>query len=206
MQVFETEGFGFTYLSSEDFDLAADHVMLPALQYAKADENDAKARRELAYDFLWGYFNKPQGKGYFRENVRWIAAAAVREKFIDEAMAGKMPRVVVIARKSGEDGGIVIRDAHEYLEHPGYPLALIVGKPQHGGGQAHFFANEAAYEKAAQTKPSQETWLPQIVYRLYAQTPSVVMGIPKPGKNGEMSVECRALGFGRAANLVERSK
>ena len=25
--------------------------------------------------------NKPQAKGYFRENVRWIAAAAVREKF-----------------------------------------------------------------------------------------------------------------------------
>jgi len=206
VQVFDTEGFGFTYLSPEDFDLAADHVMLPALQYAKADAGDAKARRELAYDFLWGYFNKPQGKGYFRENVRWIAAAAVREKFLEESQAGKMPRVVVIARKKGEDGGIVIRDAHEYLEHPGFPLALIVGKPQHGGGQAQFFADQAAYEKAAQTKTTQDIWLPQIVYRLYAKTPSVVMGIPKPGNKGEMSVECRALGFGRTAALVERAK
>ena len=206
VQVFETEGFGFTYLSPEDFDLAADHVMLPAMQYAKADEGDAKARRELAYDFLWRYFNKPQGKNYFRDNIRWIVAAAAREKFADETAAGKVPRVILITRKTGEEGGIVIRDAHEYLEHPGYPLALIVGKPQHGGGQAHFFADAAAYEKAAQAKASADTWLPQIVYRLYAKTPSVVMGIPKPGDKGQMSVECHALGFGKAAELVERGK
>ncbi len=30
------------------------------------------------------------------------------------------------------------------------------------------------------------------------------MGIPKPGKSGEMGVECMALGFGERANLVER--
>jgi hypothetical protein len=205
LQVYEGEGFGFTYLSVDDFDYAADHFMLPAVKYAEADVSDPEARRDLAYDFLWRYFNKPQSKGYFRENVRWIAAAAVREKFAPEAKNGVMPRVVVIERKgSGESGGIIIRDAGEYLEHPGYPLAVIVGKPSAGGGVAHFFANRQAYEKSGKSAPSQEIWLPQIVYRLYAQTPSVVMGIPKPGKTGDMGVQCMALGFGRRAKLVER--
>ena len=200
----DTEGFGFTYLSAEDFEYTADHFMLPAMKYAKADMSDAEQRRELAYDFLWRYFSKPDAKGYYRENVRWIVAAAAREKFAAEVEAGKMPRVIVIARKAGEAGGIVIRDGHEYLEHPGYPLALIVGKPQNGGGAAQFFASKAAFEKVGSSLPSQETWLPQIIYRLYAQTPSVVMGLPKPGKKGEMGVECMALAFGERAKLVER--
>ena len=205
MQVYDGEGFGFTYLSAEDFEYTADQFMLPAVKYAAVDVTDAEQRRELAYDFLWRYFSKPNAKGYFRENVRWIAAAAAREKFAPEIKAGKMPRVIVISRKgSGEGGGIVIRDANEYLEHPGYPLALIIGKPQHGGGSAHFFASREAYEKVGASPPTQEMWLPQIVYRLYAATPSVVMGIPKPGPKGEMGVECMALGFGERAKLIER--
>ena len=197
------EGFGFTYLSPEDFEYAADHFLLPAVKYAEIDPNDSEQRRTVAYDFLWRYFNKPQAKGYFRENVRWIAAAAVREKFAAEFPDTPMPRVIKISCKPG-DGGILIRGATEYLEHPGYPLALIVGKPAAGGGQAHFFADRAAYERVGQTAPTQETWLPQIVFRLYESTPSVVMGMPKQGKDGDMAVECRALAFGRKASLVER--
>jgi hypothetical protein len=203
LEVKSGDGFGFTYLSPEDFSYAADHFLLPAVKYAEVDVNDPEQRRTIAYDFLWRYFNKPDAKGYFRENVRWIAAAAVREKFAAEAEQGRMPRVILIARKA-DDGGIVIRDATEYLDHPGYPLVVIVGKPQHGGGAAQFFTSRAAYEKAGQAKPTQNVWLPQIVYRLYAETPSVVMGLPKPEKNGEMGVECMALAFGRPAKLVER--
>ncbi len=204
LEVKPGDGFGFTYLSPEDFTYAADHFLLPAVKYGELDINDPEQRRTVAYDFLWRYFNKPEAKGYFRDNVRWIAAAATREKFAEEAERGIMPRVVHIARKP-DDGGIVIRDAQEYLDHPGYPLAVIVGRPQHGGGDAQFFANRAAFEKAGDSKPSQEMWLPQIVHRLYAETPSVVMGMPKQEKNGEMGVECRALAFGRAAKLVERA-
>ncbi len=204
LQVVGAEGFGFTYLSVEDFDYAADHFMLPAVKYAAVDVSDAEQRRELAYDFLWRYFSKPQAKGYFRENVRWIAAAAVREKFADEIAAGEMPRVVVITRKTGEGGGIVIRDGHEYLEHPGFPLAVIVGKPSAGGGAAHFFAGRAAFESVGASAPSQEVWLPQIIFRLYAETPSVVMGFPKRGNKDDMGVQCMALSFGARAKLVER--
>lgn len=198
------EGFGFTYLSVGDFDNAADHFLLPAVKYAALDPHSDEQRRTVAYDFLWRYFNKPQAKGYFRENVRWIAAASVREKFLEEGKAGVMPRVIVISRNAG-DGGISIRPGAEYLEHPGFPLAVVVGKPAAGGGQAHFFARREDYERIGQSAPTQDVWLPQIVFRLYSETPSVVMGMPKTGKDGDMAVECRALAFGQKAKLVERS-
>jgi hypothetical protein len=137
---------------------------------------------------------------FVRDTVRWIAAAAVREKFADPDKS--LPRVIVIERKA--DGGIAIRDAKEYLDHPGFPLAVIVGKPAKGGGAAHFFPERAAYEKAGQTALTDEMWLPQIVYRLYSETPSVVLGLPRTGSAGKMGVECRALAFGAPAKLVER--
>jgi len=197
------EGFGFTYLAEDHFDYAADHFLLPAQKYAALDPNNAEQRRTVAYDFLWRYFNKPNAKGYFRENVRWIAAAAVREKFSAEAEMGKMPRVIAISRKPG-DGGIAIRPGTEYLDHPGFPLAIVIGKPSGGGGQAHFFARREDYERVGQSAPTQDVWLPQIIYRLYAETPSVVMGMPKQGKDGDMAVACCALAFGAKAKLVER--
>ena len=135
-----------------------------------------------------------------RDTVRWIAAAAAREKFADPNES--MPRVISIERKS--DGGIVIRDAKEYLAHPGFPMAVIVGKPAKGGGAAHFFADQAAFEQAGKTALTEDIWMPQIVYRLYAETPSVVLGIPRNGSEGQMGVECRALAFGAPAKLVER--
>ena len=148
-----TSGFGFTYLSEGDFDLAADHFLLPALQYSGTDPGDAEQRRTLAYDFLWRYFAKPQAKEFFRENIRWIAAGAAREKFRHEAELGTVPRVMVIERRSGDDG-IVIRAAPEYLEHPGFPLAVIVGKATYGGGPAHFFDSEARLPKSARARPA----------------------------------------------------
>ena len=203
VRVKDATGFGFTYLSEGDFDLAADHFLLPAVQYSGTDAKDPAQRRTLAYDFLWRYFAKPHAKEFFRENIRWIVAAAAREKFREEAELGRVPRVMVIERRSGDDG-IVIRAAPEYLDHPGFPLAVIVGKHTYGGGPAHFFDSAADYAKVGQSKPSQETWLPQIIFRLYDETPSVVMGMPKSGKGGDLGVECTALAFGGTARLRER--
>ena len=151
------EGFGFTYLSEKDFDYAAGHFILPAVKYASLDPNDMNQRRTVVYDFLSRYFNKPQAKGFFRENVRWIVAAAAREKFREQVEVGSMPRVVSIARNAGDDG-IAIKSGTEYLDHPGFPLAVIVGKPSAGGGPAHFFADRESYEKTGQSTPNQEKW------------------------------------------------
>jgi len=192
-------GFGFTFLSRAEYLRAAESLMKPAAKAQSVDLGNADERRKLAYDYLWRYFFKPEGKIFQRENVRWIAAAAVVEKF---GVAGPVPQVVMIERNT--DGGIVIADAPEFLKHPGYPMAVVIGKPSKGGGRAHFFANEKEYTAAGALGLTDAMWLPQIVYRLYETTPSVVMGLPAAGDKGNMSVECRALAFGRKAKLVER--
>jgi hypothetical protein len=194
-----SEGFGFTFLSRADFLRAAEALMKPAAKAQGVDIGNDAERQKLASDYLWRYFFKPEGKAFQRDNVRWIAAAAVIEKY---GVKGPVPQIVKIERNA--DGGIVIAVADEFLKHPGFPLAVVVGKPSKGGGRAHFFATRAEYEDAGGRGLSDAMWLPQIVFRLYQTTPSVVMGLPKAGSEGAMSVECRALAFGRKAKLVER--
>ncbi len=200
VKLHETSGYGFTYLSAADFNRAADRFLKPAVKASGLDLKNDEQRRTFSYDYLWRVFFEPEAQVFVRDTVRWIAAAAVREKFAVPTEA--MPRVISIERKS--DGGIVIRDAKEYLAHPGFPMAVIVGKPAKGGGAAHFFADQDAFEQAGKTALTEEVWMPQIVYRLYAETPSVVLGIPRSGNEGQMGVECRALAFGAPAKLVER--
>ncbi|MBM3513201.1 MAG: hypothetical protein FJX59_05735 [Alphaproteobacteria bacterium] len=193
------DGFGFTFLSRADYLRAAEALMKPAAKAQGIDLTDPEARQKLAYDYLWRYFFKPEGKVFQRDNVRWIAAAAVIEKY---GVNGPVPQIVKIERNA--DGGIVISSADEFLKHPGFPLAVVVGKPAKGGGKAHFFASKRDYEAAGSQGLTDAMWLPQIVFRLYETTPTVVMGMPKSGAEGKMAVECRALAFGRKAKLVER--
>ncbi|MBL8631171.1 MAG: hypothetical protein JNM81_16175 [Rhodospirillaceae bacterium] len=194
----ENAGYGFTYLSVADFNRAADRFLKPGVKSAGLDLNNDEQRRTFAYDYLWRVFFEPDQQVFVRDTVRWIAAAAAREKFTDE-----MPRVISVERKT--DGGIVIRDAKEYLSHPGFPLAVIVGKPAKGGGSAHFFTSQDEFAKAGQAGLTDDMWMPQIVYRLYEETPSVVLGMPRSsGTGSQMGVECRALAFGMPAKLTER--
>lgn len=195
----DNSGYGFTYLNAADFNRAADRFLKPGVKTAGLDLANDEQRRTFAYDYLWRVFFEPDQQVFVRDTVRWIAAAAAREKFA----AGDMPRVISVERKA--DGGIVIRDAKEYLSHPGFPLAVIVGKPAKGGGVAHFFSDQDAFAAAGQQALSDDMWMPQIVYRLYSETPSVVLGMPRSGTTGQMGVECRALAFGAPAKLVERN-
>lgn len=201
VKLHEHTGYGFTYLSLADFNRAADRFLKPGVKTAGLDLANDEQRRTFAYDYLWRVFFEPDAAVFVRDTVRWIAAAAAREKFADPQQP--VPRVISIERKA--DGGIVIREAKEYLDHPGFPRAVIVGKPAKGGGAAHFFADRAAFEEAGRTALSDEMWMPQIVYRLYAETPSVVLGMPRSGAAGQMGIECRALAFGTPAKLIERA-
>jgi hypothetical protein len=195
----DASGYGFTYLTEAEFNSAADHFLKPGVKTAGLDLNNDEQRRTFAYDYLWRVFFEPDAQVFVRDTVRWIAAAAAREKFSDPNE--DFPRVIVVERKT--DGGIVIRDGKEFLSHPGYPLAVIVGKPAKGGGAAHFFDSKDAFAKAGEAGLTDDMWMPQIVYRLYSETPSVVLGMPRSGTEG-MGVECRALAFGAPAKLVER--
>jgi hypothetical protein len=194
-----TEGYGFTFLSRSDFLRAAESLMKPAASAQGINLGNPDERQKLAYDYLWRYFFKPDGKVFQRDNVRWIAAAATIEKF---GVQGPIPQIVKIERSA--DGGIVISAGNEFLKHPGFPMAVVVGKPSKGGGKAHFFETKREYEEAGARGLNDAMWLPQIVCRLYETTPSVVMGMPKAGSEGKVAVECRALAFGRKAKLVER--
>ena len=97
-----------------------------------------------------------------------------------------------------------IRPAIEYLRHPGFPLAVVVDGAVHGG-EAHFFASETAYRRVGQSAPTQHCWLPQIVYRLYSKTPSVMLGhVLRGNRADDNGVAFRSLSFGLPAPLVER--
>lgn len=192
------KGYGFTYLDEDAFSAAADHFLAIAL--AREEEDTPDVRRQVCHDQLWRVFADPMGEQYSWHNVRWIAAAAVRDKF---GYDGPVPRIVMV-ENAQNDSGIVIREADEYLDHPGWPMALVVGHPAIGGGPATFYRSEDQFQVAAKQPMSDTAWLPQIVNRLYEVTPSVVMGMPKSGKDGKMQVQCRAIAFGAKAELKER--
>lgn len=193
------KGYGFTYIDEEAFAACADHFLAIAL--AREEEDTEEVRRTACHDQLWRVFADPNGEQYTWHNVRWIAAAATRDKYGYE---GPIPRIVVI-ENAEDDSGIVIRPGEEYLNHPGWPMALIVGHPATGGGPATFYESRDSFEADAGQAMSDKVWLPQIVDRLYEVTPSVVMGMPKSGKDGKMQVQCRSLAFGVKAELKERS-
>jgi len=193
------KGFGFTYLDEEAFSAAADHFLAIALA---REEDSPEVRRQVCHDQLWRVFAEPTGEQYTWQNVRWIAAAAVRDKFGYDAA---IPRVVMV-ENAENDAGIVIRAADEYLDHPGWPRALVVGHPAVGGGPATFFNSGDEFKATANQSMSDQVWLPQIVDRLYEMTPSMVMGMPKSDKDGKMQVQCRAIAFGTKATLKERAK
>lgn len=191
-------GYGFTYIDEEHFSAAADHFL--AIAMAREEDDTPEVRRQVCHDQIWRAFADPDGEQYTWQNVRWIAAAAVRDKF---GYSGPIPRVVMI-ENAADDSGIVIRAAAEYMKHPGWPMALVVGHPAIGGGPSMFFASREDYANKAEQPMSDELWLPQIVNRLYEVTPSVVMGMPKSDEDGKMQVQCRAISFGVKAELKER--
>ncbi|NKB45486.1 MAG: hypothetical protein GKS03_14535 [Alphaproteobacteria bacterium] len=193
------KGFGFTYIDEEAFAASADHFLAIAL--AREEDDTPEIRHQACHDQLWRVFADPMGEQYTWHNVRWIAAAAVRDKY---GYTGPIPRVVVV-ENAEDDAGIVIRAGDEFLDHPGWPRALVVGHPAIGGGPATYFSSRESFEVTAKRPMSDDLWLPQIVDRLYEVTPSVVMGMPKSDKEGKMQVQCRALAFGTKASLKERA-
>jgi hypothetical protein len=103
------------------------------------------------------------------------------------------------------NGRLAIRPGIEFMRHPGHPLAVVVDADAHGG-EAHFFASAEQFRAAGERTPDARCWLPQLVYRLYESTPSVMAGRPSVETvTGNHSVACRGLNFGMNAALVERA-
>jgi hypothetical protein len=195
-------GYGFFYYSEVDFIHAADSFSTPILRSFVGEpvpgqpEPQAHLKTAIA-TFIGQAFDKAIPREVGAEGVSRAVAASVRATF-----GAKVPRVVVLEHK---DGRLNIRPGIEFMRHPGHPLAVIVDADAHGG-DARFFASAEDFAKIGQTPANARCWLPQIVYRLYARTPSVVAGKPVVDQaSGKTSVAFRGVSFGIKAPLQERA-
>lgn len=196
-------GFGFFFQNEADFQKAIDSFSKPILKSFDGppipNQPEPQDHLRTATATLIGQaFDRAVPGGAGPEAVSWAVAACVRSTY-----AVIVPTVVVIERN---DGKLAVRAGDEYLKHPGFPRAVVVHAGPHGG-TAHFYSDDNAYRTAAEREPDTRIWLPQIVYRLYERTPSVVAGKPiRDLPSGKTNVEFRAFAFGREAPLIERAK
>ena len=194
-------GYGFFFKSEADFGRAVDSFSKPILRSFQGEpipnQPDPQDHLKTAMAALIGQaFDRSVAAAAGPEAVSRAAAAYVRSVY-----PGAVPGALVIERR---DGRLALRPGTEYLQQAGHPRAVVVHAGPHGG-DAQFFASEDEYRRAAERAPDARSWLPQIVYRLYARTPSVVAGRPlRDFASGSTSVEFRAVTFGQAVALVDR--
>ena len=196
-------GYGFFFTSEADFARAVDSFSKPILRSFQGqpipNQPDPQDHLRTAIATLIGQaFDRTVPSGAGPEAVSWAVAACVRSTF-----AARIPPAVVIERREGK---LTVRAGDEYLRHPGHPMAVVVHVGPHGG-DAQFFASGSDYQHAAERDPDKRSWLPQIVYRLYERTPSIMAGRPlRDFGSGGTSVEFRAVTLGQNAPLVERPR
>lgn len=193
-------GYGFFYHGEDDFRFAAESFARPVLQSFAGEpmpgQPDPQDHLKVAIaTFIGQAFDKAVPVEVGPEGVSRAVAACVRATF-----RGAVPRVVVLEHR---DGRLNLRPGIEFMRHPGHPLAVVVDADAHGG-EARFFASADQYQRVGESEPNARCWLPQIVYRLYARTPSVIAGRPSVDGGGKHNVECRGLSFGLKAPLEER--
>jgi hypothetical protein len=197
----DRSGYGFFFSSESDFQAAIDSFTTPILRSFAGEpvpgQPDPKDHLKTAAATLLGQaFDRSFPPELGPEGISRAVAAMVRQHF-----ATAVPRILLIERR---DNRLAIRPAIEFLRHPGHPLAVVVDGLPHGG-EAHFFDSEDDYKRVGLSHPDQTCWLPQIVYRLYSSTPSVMLGHPmRDAGDGSNSVACRSMSFGLPGPLVER--
>jgi len=195
-------GYGFFFESEADFAHAVESFYKPILRSFQGEpvpnQTDPQEHLRTAIATLISQaFDRTVPRDAGSEAVSRAVAACVQTTF-----TGAMPPAVVIERREGK---LAVRPGTEYLRHPGHPMAVVVDTGPHGG-DAQFFASDAEYRRVAERQADTRTWLPQIVYRLYERTPSVVAGRPIRIDGSGPSVEFRAITFGLKAPLIERQK
>lgn len=195
-------GYGFFFHGADDFRHAADSFAKPVLQSFAGEpvpgQPDPQDHLKQAIaTFIGQAFDKAVPAELGAEGISRAVAACIRQSF-----KGAIPRVLVLEHKQGR---ITLRPGIEFLRHPGHPLAVVVDADAHGG-EARFFSSVEHYRTVGESAPNPRCWLPQIVYRLYGRTPSVIAGRPRvDGNTGKHNVECRGLNFGVKAPLEERA-
>lgn len=198
----DNTGYGFFYYGEADYLHAVESFRQPILRSFNGTPIEGQPDpldhlRTAMLTFLGQAFDHSVSADIGAEGVSRAAAAMVRESFPTAT-----PRIVVIERK---EGPIVVRPGLEYLRHDGYPKAVVVNADTHGG-EAHFYKSAADYEAAGAATATARCWLPQIIFRLYARTPSVMVGqVLSDKESGRHSVACRGMDFGLNNAPVERA-
>jgi hypothetical protein len=194
-------GYGFFFHGEDDFRHAADSFAQPVLRSFRGEpvpgQPDPIDHLKTAIaTFIGQAFDHAVPAEVGAEGVSRAVAACVRTVF-----PHGVPRVVVVERR---DGRLAVRPGVEFLQHPGHPLAVVVDADTHGG-EAHFFSSAERFRSIGESQATARCWLPQIVFRLYETTPSVIAGRPDIDKaSGKHNVTCRGLSFGAQAVLAER--
>lgn len=197
----DNTGFGFFFHDEEDFQRAAESFTRPILASFRGepvpDQPDPQDHLATAINTFMGQaFDRTLAGEVGAEGVSRAAAACVRATF-----KPAVPRVVTIERRQGR---ILVRPGIEFMRHPGFPLAVVVDADIHGG-DARFFLSPEEYRQVGESAPDARCWLPQIVFRLYERTPSVMLGRPlRDQGSGKTGVAFRGIDFGLPAPLAER--
>jgi len=201
-------GYGFFYSTMAQFQNAAHGFIAPIKERIEKESQDHKelpmSPEELtlkaSINSLEKVFEPNWNDQEGIDGTRCVAASCVAEtKWIDE-----IPSAIVIEQAGDE---ITIREGFEFMEHPGYPLAVVIGSKQDGGGLCTFFDAPSEFKQVATKAPTENTWMPQLIYRLYSKTPSIMTGIPVPSETGKgVGVECNAYTLNRKGQLIERRR
>lgn len=202
----DARGYGFFYSTLAQFQNAADGFMAPIQQKIDEERKQAKdtiplnaenIRRKAAIRTMQNVFAPDWEFQAGIDAARCVAASCAREIDWDN---NEIPNCIVIEEVGDE---MIVREGIEFLEHPGYPVAVVLGSKADGGGVADFFDSFEEFKRHAAKPPSDQRWLPQLIYRLYVKTPSIMTGYPTPGEKG-IGVQCHALTLNRKGQLIER--
>ena len=201
-------GYGFFYSTVAQFQNAAHGFIAPIKERIEKESKERgelpMAAEELRFKASISSMEKVFEPNWIDQEgidgARCVAASCV----IETKWEGETPSVIVIEQAADE---ITIREGFEFLEHPGYPLGVVIGSKQDGGGLCTFFDSLDEFKQVAAKAPSENTWMPQVIYRLYVKTPSIMTGIPVPSESGKgVGVECNAYTLNRKGQLIERKR
>lgn len=202
-------GYGFFYSTPAQFDNAANGFIYPikerirqeSEEKQKTPNNADELCLKAALTSIEKVFDPNWDDAAGIDAARCVAASCVAEYKWQELV----PQCVVI-EQVGDD--VTLREGFEFLEHPGYPLAIILGAKAEGGGLCTFFDTPEEFKRLASKPPTPQVWLPQLIYRLYRRTPSIMTGLPTPptNENQGVGVECHAFTLNRKGQLIERGR
>lgn len=200
-------GYGFFYSTPAQFDNANHGFIGPILERID-QEAEAKGENPVnVHDFCYQAALTTLAKVFAPtwvedpaaiDAARCVAASCAAYKDWD----GPPPQCVVI-EEVGDN--LTLREGFEFLDHPGYPVVIVIGSKADGGGPATFFDSFDEFKQIASKPPRENIWLPQLIYRLYVKTPSIMTGIPTAGEGDKkVGVQCHAYNLNRQGKLIER--